>query len=113
VLWQIQDGRMIRFRCRVGHAFSAESLLASQSDGLETALWSAMRALEEKASLTRRLAERATERSQPGVAERFGARADEAEAQADIIRRVLLDQRRESDSEESERQLARRHAPAS
>src|SRR5207302_739863 len=28
VLWEIQDGDLLRFRCRVGHAFSVESVLA-------------------------------------------------------------------------------------
>lgn len=90
VLWEVEDARMLRFRCRVGHAYSVESLLASQTDGLEAALWSAMRALEEKASLTKRLADRATAQSQHGVAERFAEQSSTAEEHASTIRTVLL-----------------------
>ncbi len=56
VLREIQDGKLLRFRCRVGHAFSAENVLAEQSEALDKALWVAMRTLEEKVELLQRLA---------------------------------------------------------
>lgn len=90
VLWELESGQMLRFRCRVGHAYSVESLLASQTDGLEAALWSALRALEEKASLTRRLADRATDQAQHGAARRFAEQSMTAEEHAKAIRNVLL-----------------------
>src|SRR5205085_371741 len=37
VLWELQDGSLIHFRCRVGHAWSPDSLLAEQADALEEA----------------------------------------------------------------------------
>jgi two-component system chemotaxis response regulator CheB len=46
-LWEIRDEDVLRYRCHVGHAFSAESLNEGQSQMLEIALWSAVRALEE------------------------------------------------------------------
>jgi two-component system chemotaxis response regulator CheB len=90
VLWEIQDGEVIRFRCRVGHAWSPTSLLAAQSKNLEIALWTAFRALEERAALATRMAERSRVRGRAGAASRFEAQAREAKERAASIRSVLV-----------------------
>jgi two-component system, chemotaxis family, protein-glutamate methylesterase/glutaminase len=89
-LWEVQDGRLVRFRCRVGHAFSPETLLAEQSEAMEEALWAALRALEERAALSRRLADGAYNRSQERTAQRFEDQADQATRNANLIRETLL-----------------------
>jgi two-component system chemotaxis response regulator CheB len=89
VLNAITEGGSERYRCRVGHAWSSESLLAAQTEGLETALWMALRALEERASLARRLAKRAQGNAQPHSHGRFAQQADDAQNGADAIRDLL------------------------
>jgi two-component system chemotaxis response regulator CheB len=64
VVWEIQDGTLVRFRCRVGHAFTAETILAQQDEALEEALWTALKTLEERASLTQRMLQQAQQRGQ-------------------------------------------------
>lgn len=95
-LWELHDDELLRFRCRTGHAWSIETLMAEQSDQLEGALWTALRALEEQAALAHRLAERATKRDQPILAEKFESRAESATAQAEVIRKVLRTRRPDS-----------------
>jgi two-component system, chemotaxis family, protein-glutamate methylesterase/glutaminase len=90
VLWQIQDGGLERFRCRVGHVWSPESLLTQQSEALEAALWVALRTLEERAALARRLAEPARRRGHSITATRFEEQAAEAQHAARLVRDVLL-----------------------
>jgi two-component system chemotaxis response regulator CheB len=90
VLWELQDDEWLRFRCRVGHAYSAEGLLASQGENLEQALWNAYRVLHEHAALVRRLAERARESKMDLVLKRYETRAHDAEQQAQMIRELLM-----------------------
>jgi two-component system, chemotaxis family, protein-glutamate methylesterase/glutaminase len=96
VLWELQDDELLRFRCRVGHAYGAEGLLAAQSESLDTALWSAFRALEENAALCRRLAKQALKNQRIKSAKLFEGRAEAAERQADAIRRVLLTEKNDN-----------------
>ena len=88
-LWELSNGRLIRFRCRTGHAYSVETLLAEQKDSLEVALWTAIRALEERAALAHRLVERAQQHNQLLTANRFQAQVDDAHQNAAVIRQVL------------------------
>lgn len=89
-IWELDDSEMIRFRCRIGHAFSPESLIAEQTKSLETALWIALRALQETAALRHKLADRMDQRGQASIAERFRGHARDAERQAGVIRQVLV-----------------------
>jgi two-component system, chemotaxis family, protein-glutamate methylesterase/glutaminase len=90
-LYQIEDGGLRRFRCRVGHAWSPESLLARQSIAMESALWMALRGLEEKAALNIEMAERAKYEGRPMVATRFIDNAAEARRAAELVRQLLAD----------------------
>jgi two-component system, chemotaxis family, protein-glutamate methylesterase/glutaminase len=89
VLWEVKDQELVRFRCRVGHAYSGEALLVHQSENLEAALWTALRALEEHSALARRLAVRATNRGHAHSASTFTEQAMDAEHHASVIRNVL------------------------
>src|SRR5262249_30981394 len=98
-LWEFHEHDLLRFRCRVGHAWSAESLLAEQTQGLEAALWSALRALEEQSALSRRMAERAAGRGHDHTAHTFRGQGADAEAHAEVIRRVLVNRRPDTSTE--------------
>ncbi|MBE9169151.1 chemotaxis protein CheB [Pleurocapsales cyanobacterium LEGE 06147] len=97
VLWEAKEGNLIRFRCRIGHAFSVESLMAEQSDQLEEALWSALRALEEMANIRRRLAQRAVQSGHSARAQKYNVEAEGMEQRAELIRQAILNNTSELD----------------
>jgi len=89
VLNEVHDGHILRFRCRVGHAYGAASLDAEQQDQFEAALWAAMRALEDQAALSDRLAQRARDRGHERTATQFNDRGNAAREHASKLREVL------------------------
>jgi len=89
VLWEIDDERLLRFRCRVGHAYSSENLLGGQADAVEDALWAALRTLEENVALLQRMSDRMQRRSQPEMSDRFARRAIRADQRAEVLRQLL------------------------
>jgi two-component system, chemotaxis family, protein-glutamate methylesterase/glutaminase len=89
VLREVVEGEYHHFRCRVGHALSPNSLLGAQSDGIEEALWSALKTLEESAELAKRLAATERERGHAWMVKRFENREREALDRAATIRSVL------------------------
>ncbi|MFI7603179.1 chemotaxis protein CheB [Actinoplanes sp. NPDC049681] len=86
-LFQIGDRPVPRYRCRVGHAWSPESLLDEQAIALEGALWMALRALEEKSALGRRMAAAGPTRSVS--VDRYRHMARDAEEAGAAIRRLI------------------------
>jgi two-component system chemotaxis response regulator CheB len=88
-LWELRDGQLARFRCRVGHAFAPDSLIAYQAAHVEEAMWTAYRALEETSALAARLAARARDGGLEDLAKRYEAKGEDALARAKVIRTAL------------------------
>jgi len=87
-LWKMQDG-VLRFRCHTGHALTALHLAEGFEHAAETALWAALRVLDERARMLRRMAERDGERGYLRSQAMFAERAQDAERHVDTLRKVL------------------------
>ncbi len=88
-LFEVTKDEPGRYRCRIGHAYSPKSLEAEQGESVETALWIAVRALEERAAFLRDLGERLRRRGGDRSAERMAGQSAEAQGEADQIRQFL------------------------
>jgi two-component system chemotaxis response regulator CheB len=86
-LWEVQEGEVVRYRCRVGHSYSEEAMVEAQGASVEAALWTALEVLEERGELLTRMAERMSHA--PRSQRRFREGAREALERAGLIRRAL------------------------
>ena len=91
VLTMLREGRIIRFRCHTGHAFSAATLLNSASDDIESRLWDAIRAVDETVLLLNRLGEEFAKNGNTAAAERCLDKAREAHERVAPLREVAMD----------------------
>jgi two-component system chemotaxis response regulator CheB len=90
VLLQVKEAGRIRFRCHTGHAYSAESLLADINASIETAMWNAIRALQEGNLFIRQMAAHHAEAAHSGgMTERLRERADELRRHAEALREMV------------------------
>lgn len=84
-IWEVPRGNGTEYRCRVGHVFSPRSMLAEHFAAQEKALYGAIVALEEGASLATRLAGQ----FEKDVCERLLREARERAEQAEVVRKLL------------------------
>ena len=88
-LWELEEDGILRFRCRVGHVYSPDSMLAAHTDSVDRTLWAALRSLEERAALAQKMSARAIRRRQHSVALAFAERARRAAQHASVVRNLL------------------------
>lgn len=90
VLWEMKQGQLVRYRCRVGHAYTADSLKGELGESAERTLWAAMRALEEKAAMSRRLS--ASAKGPKTYLDRLEDQAEGDAANARLIRKMIFNE---------------------
>ncbi len=90
ILSEKVPGDSAEFRCRVGHAFSSGHLESALSTNAESALWNAIRVLEEKEELYKRLATRMKDMKSHSSEIHFSKRGNAASKDAETIRSILL-----------------------
>jgi two-component system chemotaxis response regulator CheB len=89
VLTERNAAGMLQWECRVGHRYSPDTLIDAQAESVESALWAAIRALNDRGILLRRMAEQAEKRGQTRSARRFRRQSESASEQARIVRLAL------------------------
>ena len=85
VLWQVEEDVDLRFRCHVGHAYTAAALLAEQTKKIEETMWTALRMFEERKNLLTEMAN-----GKKGVGSKSAQeRAKMSQVHIDRIRAIL------------------------
>jgi len=88
-LWELKDGKLIRFRCQVGHAYSAESMGNGQQEVVERSLWVAYGAIQSRIALWRRIADRMKTPHLQELAKFYKAKEREAIRDMEMLREIL------------------------
>ena len=86
VMWEIKEGDLLRYRCHVGHAYTAELMSMALDENLTRALGSGLRALEERVALAKKLQKQALEAGRVHLAETWHKRVLEFDREAKILR---------------------------
>jgi two-component system chemotaxis response regulator CheB len=89
VLTEEREAGVSQWRCRVGHRFSPENLVEAQASSIESGLWAAVRALEDRRAMLERMAVQSEARAQSRSARNFRRKAQRAAEQAELVRGVL------------------------
>lgn len=87
-LWELER-EVLRYRCRTGHAYSAHTFLSMQDDVTETGFWAALRALEERRDLLRKVGNRALRMGDPRTSDRLEKQAEAVERDMEAIENTL------------------------
>lgn len=90
VMSQVRDSAILRFRCQVGHALTAQAMANEQENTVDEALRVALRIIEERAELVHRMADDGRRNGRPAVAEMYDERSTEYRHYADVIRKAVM-----------------------
>ncbi|WP_417582965.1 chemotaxis protein CheB [Nitrincola sp.] len=85
VLWQMTEGKLLRYRCHTGHAFTSSVLLAQQTVKIEETLWVALRMFEERQNLLVTMSKNESKQSSSSISQR----AKDSQVHIDRIRAML------------------------
>jgi len=96
-LVRLEEGKIIRFRCHTGHAYTASSLLAEVTEYVEDALWQSMRAMEEMVMLLKNITSHFEKLDNPDAATIFREKAEDASKRARIIHDSIFRQEQYSE----------------
>jgi two-component system chemotaxis response regulator CheB len=86
VMWEIDEDELVRYRCHVGHTYTAEMMSVGLDENLRRALASAMRVLEERVALAEKLGRQASEGTHRLLAKHWSEKADEFQRELNVIR---------------------------
>jgi two-component system chemotaxis response regulator CheB len=89
-LWEINNNGFTSYRCHVGHSYTESGLLSTMGTSTESAMWTALRIIEERKNLLRKIGDKEIRNGSKKVAANYFKRADELQVQIDHLKKVLF-----------------------
>lgn len=94
-LWTIKkgsegQGKFDRYRCHIGHSYSEQDLVIKQAEIFETTLWTALRIMEERRNLLKKLENDHNKKGLSTVAKSYKEKADGLQKHVDKMKEILF-----------------------
>ena len=90
VLTLLRDGKLMRYRCHTGHAFSPNALLSGTTEQIEKRLWDAVRAVDETVMLLNSIGEDYAREGHTSAAEMCFTKAKEFYERSQPMREAAI-----------------------
>lgn len=88
-LWQLYEGKNVRFRCRTGHAYTADALLEDMAESIEAMEWAAVRGIQESVVLMEHMANHLLQSGDAATSQRFLEAAVVARERSELIQEAI------------------------
>jgi len=93
-LWDITKkgggGKVVRYRCHIGHSYSEKDLVIKQGEIFESTLWTALRIMEERRNLLMKMENDHAKKGLAIIAKNYKEKADEIQGHVDKMKEVLF-----------------------
>ncbi len=89
-LWKISHGKMLKYRCHIGHSYSEPDLLMKQGEAVESSLWVAVRLMEERQYLLSKLADDSQKKGFARSATEHARKAEELKGYINDLKEHLV-----------------------
>ncbi len=91
-LWNInkQDGKADRYRCHIGHSYSEKDLVLKQGEILESTLWIALRIMEERRNLLKKMEDDNNKKGLSKMATSYQEKGEDIQFHVDKMKEVLF-----------------------
>jgi two-component system chemotaxis response regulator CheB len=90
-LWSVEGDVIKRYRCHIGHAYTERDLIIKQAETAVTTLWVALRMMEERKHLLRKIEVDHTKRGYKHLATANVEKQDEMERHIKQLKEILYD----------------------
>jgi two-component system, chemotaxis family, protein-glutamate methylesterase/glutaminase len=89
VLFNVDNGKALRFRCHTGHSYTQEDLEIKQAENVEATLWVALRMMEERKSLLHKMEDQTRSRGFERFAREHSQKAEELQQHIERMKKIL------------------------
>jgi two-component system chemotaxis response regulator CheB len=90
-LWEVKGDIVKRYRCHIGHGYTQRDLVVKQAEVAGNTLWVALRMMEERKHLLKKLEIDSTKKGHKATSQRHIIKHDEMERHIEKLKKILFD----------------------